>query len=183
VEFSESLGALLGRMLASGGKLGVGIADAVVSGALKGLIEALGVERLPMFIENGWTLLESLFYGMFRRPDEAYEKLPKEEVAKYEAFRLGRLRTAVSFIGMVKKMASYVPPKLVEEKVTGGWLMKKMEERVPEAAKIIKGYGDRGRAWLDRQAEEIRDFLLGRIVFDPVKLKFVRAEQAGGAGK
>jgi hypothetical protein len=130
-----------------------------------------------MFIENDWNILEAFFYGLCRPPVEAYEKMTPEEVKKAEKVRSMMGRTILPIINLALKTARSFPPEAVESKVTAEWLLKRSRDHFPELAAVIDKYGDKGRAWLERQAEQIRLYLTGKIAFHPVKLKFVTKEE------
>jgi hypothetical protein len=89
---------------------------------------------------------------------------------------------------MARRIAANFPASTVEAKVTADWLMEKGEKYFPEIVAVIKQHGEEGKAWIEKQAEEIRQFLTGKIVFHPQKLCFVevkelKAEIAGQTSK
>ncbi|MGC8937221.1 MAG: hypothetical protein ACP5KV_07685 [Candidatus Methanomethylicaceae archaeon] len=149
----------------------------MIEGAIKGILNVLGTEKLGMFIENDWNILEALFYGLSHTPKEAYEKMRPEEVSKAERIRRSLASTVLPVINMTLRVARSFPPEVVESKVTADWLMERSKKNFPELAAVIERYGDKGRAWLDRQAEQIRLYLTGRIAYHPVKLRFVTKEE------
>jgi hypothetical protein len=130
-----------------------------------------------MFIENDWNILEGFFYGLSRPPTEAYEKMKPEEVAKAERIRKGLASTVLPVINMALRVARSFPSEAVESKVTADWLLERSRKHFPELAAVIDRYGDKGRIWLERQAEQIRLYLTGKIAYHPVKLKFVTKEE------
>jgi hypothetical protein len=99
------------------------------------------------------------------------------DVEKVERIRLAAARTILPVINMAKQIASCFPPEDVEAKVTADWLLKKGEIYFPELVQVVNKYGEKGRAWVERQAEEVRKFLTGKIVFHPQKLRFVSVEE------
>ncbi len=137
----------------------------------------MGAERLSLFIENDWNILESVFYGLHRPPVEAYQKMTPEEIAKAERVRQNLARTVFPVIGMARRIAANFPAETVEAKVTAEWLMEKGEKYFPEIVAVIKQHGEKGNDWVHKQAEEIRQFLTGKIVFHPQKLCFVKVEE------
>ena len=159
------------------GKVGLKILEAAIEGLVKGVLNLMGPEKLNMFIENDWNILESIFYGLCRSPSEVYKNMSPEEVSKTERIRHNLARTVLPIIGMAQKVARSFPPEAVESKVTAEWLMRRGREKFPELIEIVESHGDRGRAWLDRQAKQICDYLTGKIVYHPVKLKFVSREE------
>jgi hypothetical protein len=159
------------------GKLGLKLLEGAIEGLIKGLLKVMGVERLSIFIENNWNILGSVFYGLHRPPIEAYRKMTPEEIAKAERVRQNLARTVLPVISMARRIAANFPASTVEAKVTAEWLMEKGEKYFPEIIAVIKQHGDKGKAWVEKQAEEIRQFLTGKIVFHPQKLCFVQVEE------
>jgi hypothetical protein len=141
------------------------------------MLTVMGPERLSLFIENDWNILESVFHGLYRPPIEAYQKMTLQEIAKAERVRRNLARTVLPVIGMARRIAASFPDSTVEAKVTGDWLITKGEKYFPEIVDVIKQHGDKGKAWVEKQAEEIRQFLTGKIVFHPQKLCFVKVEE------
>jgi hypothetical protein len=137
----------------------------------------MGPERLSLFIENDWNILGGVFYGLYRPPIEAYQKMTLQEIAKAERVRQNLAHTVLPVIGMARRIAASFPASTVEAKVTADWLIEKGEKYFPEVVAIIKQHGDKGKAWVEKQAEEIRQFLTGKIVFYPQKLCFVKVEE------
>jgi len=137
----------------------------------------MGAERLSLFIENDWNILGSAFYGLYRPPINAYKKMTPEEIARAERVRLNLARTVLPVIGMARRVAANFPASTVEAKVTGEWLMEKGEKYFPEIVAVIKQHGDKGRAWVEKQADELRQFLTGKIVYHPQRLCFVKVEE------
>jgi hypothetical protein len=137
----------------------------------------MGPERLSLFIENDWNILGGVFYGLYRPPIKAYQKMTLQEIAKAERVRQNLAHTVLPVIGMARSIAASFPAKTVEAKVTADWLIEKGEKYFPEIVAIIKQHGDKGRSWVEKQAEEIREFLTGKIVFHPQRLCFVKVEE------
>jgi hypothetical protein len=137
----------------------------------------MGSERLSLFIENDWNILGGVFYGLHRPPIEAYQKMTLQEIAKAERVRQNLAHTVLPVIGMARRIAASFPASTVEAKVTADWLIEKGEKYFPEIVAVIKQHGDKGNAWIEKQAEEIRQFLTGKIVFHPQKLCFVKVEE------
>jgi hypothetical protein len=158
-------------------KLGLKILEASLEGLIKGLLKTMGPERLSLFIENDWNILGSVFYGLYRPPIEAYQKMTPEEIVKVERVRRNLARTVLPVIGMARRMAASFPASTVEAKVTADWLMEKGEKYFPEIMAVIKQHGDRGNDWVHKQAQEIREFLTGKIVYHPQRLCFVKVEE------
>jgi len=159
------------------GKLGLKLLEASLEGLIQGLLKCISAERLGMFIENNWTILESIFYNLNRVPTDAYAKLTPKEVAMAERIRRGMTRTVLPVLGMARTVASKFPPSAVESKVTPDWLLEKGRKRFPELVAVIEKHGERGRRWLRNQAIEIREYLTGKIVFDPEKGKMVNVTE------
>jgi hypothetical protein len=137
----------------------------------------MGAERLSLFIENDWNVLESVFYGLYRPPIEAYKKMTLQEIAKAERIRRSLARTVLPVIGMARRIAASFPAETVEDKVTADWLMEKGRKYFPEIIAVIEQHGEKGNGWIHKQAEEIRQFLTGKIVFHPQRLCFVKVEE------
>jgi hypothetical protein len=137
----------------------------------------VGEEKLGIFIENDYNILEAFFYGLQRSPVEAYQKMDLKEVAKIERFRRNMSRTVLPMLGFARKVAASFPPEAVEEKVTPEWLLSKGRVKFPKLANVVERYGERGRAWLDRQCRQIVDYLLGRTVYDPKTGRMVDAKK------
>ena len=127
----------------------------------------MGPERLSIMIENDYSVLESLFHAYYGPPPDAYRGLSAEEAARLEAFRRRAARAALSALGAAKMIASRLPPSAVEMKVTADWLLQKGRLKQPELVEAVERYGERGRRWLERQARQIVDFLLGRVAYVP----------------
>ena len=148
-----------------------------MEGLIRGMLTVMGPERLSLFIENDWNILEGAFYGLYRPPIEAYQKMALQEIAKAERVRRNLARTVLPVIGMARTIASSFPAETVEAKVTGNWLIEKGKKYFPEIVAVIEQHSDKGEAWVEKQAEQIRQFLTGKIVFHPQKLCFVKAEE------
>jgi hypothetical protein len=141
------------------------------------MMKTMGPEKLSLFIENDWNILESVFYGLHCPPIEAYKNMSPQEVAKAESIRKNMYRFIVPLISMAKNIAAKFPAEAIEKKVTADWFLEKGEQHFPELIQVINKYGDKGRVWLEKQAEQIREFLIGRIIFHPQKLRFVKIEE------
>jgi hypothetical protein len=147
------------RSLRLVGKVGVATLEGAIRGVIGGFLRVLGPDRLSLFIENDWSVLEALFKAMVAPPREAYEHLGEEGVQKVRAFLVNYV---AKLLVVAKAVASRFPPELLESKVTGEWLYRRLED-FPEVRAVIDRYGDRGRYWLEKQARDIRDWLLGRL--------------------
>jgi hypothetical protein len=151
------------RSLRLVGAIGVATLEGAIRGVIGGFLKVLGPERLSLFIENNWSMLEALFKAMVAPPREAYEHLGVEGVQKV---RMLLLDYVAKLLVLARTVVSKFPPELVESKITGDWLYKKLED-FPEVRAIVDRYGDRGRWWLEMQARDIRDWFLGRVVVAP----------------
>jgi len=161
-----------GRAAYTLSKLSYKVVEAMIEGAAGGVIRAMGAERLGVMIENNYHTVESLFYAMQSRPN--YDpKLTPEEVERLEAIRKRLPNAVLPILGATRKIVSQFPPEAVESKVTADWLMQRAEKSQPEIAKVIKSYRRKGRQWLEAEAKQIRDYLLGRLVWDPESRKLV----------
>jgi hypothetical protein len=159
------------------GKLGLKLLEGAIEGLIKGLLRCFGPEKISLFIENDWSILGSVFYGLYRPPVEAYQKMTPEEIAKAERVRQNLARTVLPVTGMARRIAANFPASTVEAKVTGNWLMDKGEKYFPEIVAVIKQHGDKGKAWIEKQAAQIAGYLTGKLVFDPRELKMVSVEE------
>lgn len=166
-----------GRAIRFAGKLGLKILEGALEGLIKGMLKCFGPERLSMFVESDWNILEGVFYGLYRPPIEAYKQMDPREVMKAERVRRSLAKTVLPVIGMARNIASRFPAEAVEKKVTAEWLLGKGEKYFPEIVDVVEKHGDKGRAWVERQAEQIRLYLTGRIVYHPGLLRFVTAEE------
>jgi hypothetical protein len=140
-----------------------------VEGLVAGLLRCVGPERLGIMIENDYSVLESLFHAYYGPPPDAYRGLTPEEAARLEAFRRRAARAALSALGVAKAIASRLPPSAVEAKVTADWLLQKGRLKQPRLVEEVERHGERGRMWLEAQARQIVDFLLGRLTYVPGK--------------
>ena len=163
------------RALRLGGKLLLKTLEASVEGAVQGGIDCIGPKGLDLMIENDWYIIESMFYAMRYRPDYP-EGLTKEEIARLEKARHGMLRAVMPILQLARTVASRLPPELIEQKLDGGWFMRRAKEKFPVLAERVEAHGDKGKKWIENQAREVRDFLLGRLVWDDRERRLVRAE-------
>jgi hypothetical protein len=154
------------------GKLGIRMLEGVIEGAVKGLLDCIGPEKLDMFIDNDWSILEAVFKAT-KKPEYPKE-LSSEEIEKLERYRAGFIRVALPALGMAKTFASRLPEELIMEKLNADWLLGKGEQKFPMLAERVKAKGEKGKAWLEKQAREIALFLTGRLVWDGEKLVEVR---------
>ncbi|MDI6814100.1 MAG: hypothetical protein QMD10_11265 [Desulfitobacteriaceae bacterium] len=152
----------------------------MVEGAISGILKAMGPKAFRLMVEKDYHTVSILFYALTRKPDYAKEGLSPEEAGRLEAYRLGSLRTILPILGMVRTFASRFPSEAVEAKVTADWLMKRAERSRPEIAEIIKEYGEKGWAWLEGEAEELREYFLGRLMWDNEKGIFVKKVKSSG---
>jgi len=173
----------LSRLAKLSVNLSLKVLEGMLEGLIKGILECFGPERLSMFIENDWNILDSVYYGLYRPPIEAYVKMSREEALRLEGFRRNLAKTVLPIMGFARTITSRFPAEAVENKITGEWLLSKCEKKFPKLAEVINRHGEKGRIWLERQAEQIRDYLLGRIVYDPRKMKFVKVEELKHAEK
>lgn len=111
---------------------------------------------------------------MRHRPEYPKE-LSQEEVARLEKARAGMTRTVLPLLGMAKTIASKLPRSFIEERLDGGWLMRRANERFPILAERVKAHGEKGEKWLEKQAKEISGFLTGKLLWDDRQRRMVRA--------
>jgi hypothetical protein len=130
-------------------------------------VKALGVDKLRLFIQHDWYLLGSIFYALTNPPVDAYRHMKPEEVERAEALRRSMAKTVLPLLAMARRTAMMFPEELVEGKVTAEWLLEKAKAKMPELAEAVEAEGERGRRWLERQARELVDYLLGRTCYLP----------------
>jgi len=135
----------------------------------------VGEEKLSLFIDNDYTVLEAIFSSLQRPPIEVYLKMDPAEAAKLEAFRRNMSRTVLPLLGFARRIASNFPADAVESKVTPEWLLGKGRAKFPKLVEVVEKHGDKGRRWLEKQCREIVDYLLGRLAYDPKTGKMVYA--------
>lgn len=124
-------------------------------------------------ISRNWFILESLFYAMRYKPEYPAE-LSSEEIIRAEGARTGMVKTVLPLLGMAKTIASKLPSSLIEEKLDGAWLMRRAKEKFPVLAERVEVHGEQGEKWLQKQAKEIRWFLMGKLRWDDRRRKLVR---------
>jgi hypothetical protein len=166
----------LERVARFSANLGLKLLEGALNGLVSGLLKSFGADKLSLFIENDWHIIESVYFGLHKPPLEVYAKLSPDEVSSLESFRQNLAKTVLPLLGFARSVASYFPPEAVESKVTADWLLRRAQRHL-QLLQVIERYGERGRRWLEKEAEQIRDYLLGRVVFDPNKLRFVKVEE------
>lgn len=164
-------------------KLSLKILEGAIEGLINGVVNAIGEEKLSVLIENDRDILACIFSGMIRPPVDYYQRIPLEEAQKIERIRRSMAKTVLPVLGMARTMASKFPSEAVEKKITAEWLMSKGEKKFPKLVEVVKAHGEKGRRWVERQADQIRDFMLGRITFDPNTMQIVPSESVEGAEK
>jgi hypothetical protein len=65
------------------------------------------------------------------------------------------------------------PPEEIARKVTPDWLISRGEKMYPEVVEVWRGSGERGEKWLKTQAQELVNYLTGRIVYDVAQGRMV----------
>lgn len=76
-----------------------------------------------------------------------------------------------------KWLASKFGTSAIEEKVTAEWLIGKGEETRPVIIEILNARGEAGRRWLEKQAEQFREFFCGRLVWSDALKRMVSVEE------
>ena len=143
---------------------------------MAGALECIGPKGLDIMIENGWTILDSLFYAMRYQPVYPSQLSP-EEVERLERIRAGATRVVLPILGMAKAIASRLPPDMIMKKLDGDWLMRRANERFPILAERIRMHGEKGRKWLQKQARELALFLTGQLAWDDRKRRLVEVRR------
>jgi len=141
---------------------GSALVVATIKGAVKGMLRSvfnmIGKERVHMFIDNDWHILDVVL-NAFTTPEWRYpDELSKEEVERLEALR-HRLGPVVRMtLQMVRGVARQLPRSMVY-RLDGAWLLRRIREVDPELASIIEGH-PKGLEWLNKEAERLREWLL-----------------------
>jgi len=167
----------LERVLRFTGKFSVKMLEASADGLIRGALKCVGPKGLDIMIEHDWYIIESLFYAMRYKPSYP-DGLSEEQIAQLESSRAGITKIVLPALGMAKMVANKLPPSLIENSLDGGWLMRRAKERYPVLAERVEAHGERGRRWIEKQAKELRDFLLGRLRWDDKKRRMVRVRLA-----
>lgn len=124
-------------------------------------------------IDNGYLLIESLYYAIHHSPEEYYEKMDPEEAKKVEKTRMFGARVGIPLLAMMCAVARPFPYKAVEEKVTPEWLKRRGREKFPELVEIIEEKGDAGETWLQMQCREVVQLATGSIAWSDAQEKMV----------
>lgn len=123
-------------------------------------------------IDNDWYIINAIFYASRRQPVYPAE-LSEKEVARLEQMRATMMKTVLPLLGMVRFVASKFPPEAVEAKLTPEWFLDKGRKRFPVLVRVVKGKGEKGQRWLERQVEEIRKYCVGKLVWSEKLEKMV----------
>lgn len=166
----------IGHGFRVGSKLGLSVLESSLVGLIQGVLKCVGPEKLDLLVQDDRNILECIFDGLCRPPTDYYQTVTPEEARKVEGLRRTLSGTVPTLLGITRTIASKFPADAVEAKVTGDWLLVKGKKFFPELVAVVDRHGEEGKAWVDRQACQMRDYLMGRIVFDPQSMKFVPAE-------
>lgn len=142
---------------------------------LQGLLRIISPKYLGVMVDNGWLLIESMFYAIRRPPTEYYEKMDPEEAHRVERVRALGEKFGLPLLGMLRYVASHFPYEAVEEKVTPEWMRRRGRDKFPELIKVIEKKGGAGDKWLSSQCREIVQFSTGRLVWSDAKETMVKA--------
>jgi len=123
-------------------------------------------------IQHDYYVIESLYYAFHHKPGYEKMKLSKEEVKKAEHHRSLMSRTVMPLLGAVKMVASRFPPQIIREKLTSQWFRSKMSS-FPELIEVLDREDKKAQrrdlgkdtTWLENEAEEIRLFVTGRLLW------------------
>jgi len=145
-------------VLGRGSALLVSAIKGAVKGMLRSIFTTIGKERVKLFIDNDWHVLEVIL-NAFSAPRWRYpESLSPEEIQRLENIRR-RLGPAVRMtLQMVRAVARQLPRAMIQQ-LDGGWLLRRIREIDPELAKIIESH-PKGLKWLDEEARRLRQWLL-----------------------
>jgi hypothetical protein len=162
--------------MGSGLRLTLKALDSAITGLVVGIFNSFGTDKLGTMIDHGWHTLDLLFYSMQTKPDYSkVEGMTAEDVTRAEQMRISMPTAILPLLAMTVRLARSFPPEAVEAKVTGPWLLMRAQKKRPDIAEFILSR-DAGMAWLDAEAAQIRDFLLGRISWNPYVRKMVPVE-------
>lgn len=125
----------------------------------------VGPEGAQLLIDHDKYIIELVFNGLFGSPKYSQDLSP-EKRARLEGLRVTIGKGVLPVMGMVRTFASRFPEEAVRDKVTPEWLVKRGEKAFPEIVEVWRGNGDKGYAWLSRQADEITAYCTGKLVWD-----------------
>jgi len=149
-----------------------------VEGVPRGILRAVGPKAFRVMVENNYHTLSCLFYALTRQPDYTKEGLTLEEAKRMETIRVNVFKTVLPVLGMVRTLIARFPSETVEAKVTPEWLMRRAEKSHPEIVQILQEFNEKqngqGWRWLQAEAEELREYFLGRLWWDAKEAKFVK---------
>lgn len=143
--------------------------------AISGFLKAISPEYLGLMIDNDYLLIESLFFalnpplqssGPKGNPTKNNEELSPEEADKVMA--MGK-KVGLPLLGAMRFVASRFPYKVVEEKITPEWMLRRGRGKFPALMDIIEAKGPAGTHWLEKQCDEFVQFATGRLNWSPEK--------------
>jgi len=143
------------------GKLGNKLFEATLNGLVSGSFRAVGPKGIQLMIKNNWHTIPMILYALTNNSPKYPKELSEKEIAKLENMRRNLARMVLPVLGMARRIAANFPPELVEQKITGEWLMQKLEEKHPQIAKIVKEQ-ENWQKWINEEAVIIRLYLIGR---------------------
>jgi len=153
--------------------------EAAVDGAITGILRAAGPKAFRIMVEKDYHSLSCLFYSLAHMPDYEKEGLTPEEAKRMEAIRLNSARAILPILGMARTFAARFPAEAIESKVTAEWLMRRAEKSHPELARILHEFNEnhngKGWRWLEKEAEELREYFLGRLRWNNEEGRFEKA--------
>lgn len=162
------------RFVRVGGKLVASVFSAAVEGLVKGVIDCVGIKSIDLMIVNDWSLIEVVLNAIYRKPEYPPE-LSEEEVSRLEELRKQVGVFVLPLLGMARMIASKMPEEYIVERLDGGWLMRRIDEKFPELSDEIRKHGARGEEWVDRQARQIAYFFTGKLRYNPREGRIVEA--------
>jgi len=140
------------------GSLSMKVLESALNGAISGVFNAVGPKGVKIMIERRWHVLPSILYALSKKPDYPPD-LSESEIRKLESMRKNLIHVVVPLLQMVKVIASRFPPEVIEQKLTGQWILDKLGKRHPEIVEVIKNE-EGGIEWIEEEAEIIKKFLL-----------------------
>ena len=72
---------------------------------IDGGVKCFEPEKLSMFIEEGWNILGSIFYGLHNLPLELYKRVNPKDVGGWRGLGEAWLKPVLPVIGMARAIA------------------------------------------------------------------------------
>jgi len=160
-----------------GTKLTLVLLESSLIGAIRGVTNCFGAEKLSYLIENGWYVVGSIFYGASGAEIGGDDKLPLEEAERVSQARGFIVRTVLPILNQLKGTASRFPPGMVQEKISPGWLKAKGKGKFPLLLSVVERHGAAGEVWLGNQCAELSDWVLSRSIYSPIHRRMISVRE------